>query len=148
MAAPAATARPPRRMPSLKAMAKFLGVEGREPFCFRCGVCVDADSWADARRVLERAHVIDRVFDGLDNLANLRPLCSTCHRWQPIFKAGDEAEALAWFAPPSQWTPSRSLPPDVWAALIAPAIKMSGPRQIAKPRAAAQEASGNARYTA
>lgn len=40
------------------------------------------------------------VFDGLDLVANLAPLCSWCHRGQPIFRPGDEYEARTWFALP------------------------------------------------
>lgn len=44
-----------------------------------------------------RAHIIDRVFDGLDVEWNLALLCDWCHRTQPIFKPGEETGALAWF---------------------------------------------------
>lgn len=82
---PKLTERPPRRMPSMKAIIRHHGLPGR--YCVRCS----DDGY------LERAHIIDRVFGGLDNAANLAPLCDYCHRTQPIFKPGQEGEALRWF---------------------------------------------------
>lgn len=76
--------RGPRRMPSMKRVLRHHGIEGR---CCRCGY----DGY------LERAHIIDRVFGGLDTGANLAPLCSWCHRGQPIFEPGQEDEARDWF---------------------------------------------------
>jgi hypothetical protein len=87
-------------MPSLKKIAAHLGVIGDPPHCWKCKALVPTDNWDKASRWLERAHVIDRVFDGLDNAANLRPLCPGCHRVQPIFRAGEEARALRWFNKP------------------------------------------------
>ena len=78
--------RPPRSMPTMKALLRYL--DHPEGICFKCQAEVD---------YLERAHVIDRVGDGLDNEANLRPLCVTCHRLQPAFVNGQEAEAEVWF---------------------------------------------------
>ncbi len=78
--------RGPRRMPSMKVVARRLGME--TPECVRCG----RDDV-----VLDRAHLIDRVYHGLDNAANLAPLCGWCHKVQPIFEPGDEAAALEWF---------------------------------------------------
>jgi 5-methylcytosine-specific restriction endonuclease McrA len=89
--------RPARRMPSLKQVAEHLGIADMPPHCWKCGDLADATSWSERCSGLERAHVIDRVYGGLDNAANLRPLCATCHRYQPIFKNGDEEVALAWF---------------------------------------------------
>jgi hypothetical protein len=57
----------------------------------------DIDYWEDGGGRLEKAHVIDRFAGGLDTLPNFRPLCPTCHRLQPMFVPGQEAEALAWF---------------------------------------------------
>lgn len=76
--------RPSRRMPSLATLCRFHGLEVA---CIKCGRPDD----------IERAHVIDRCFGGLDGPQNLRPLCSTCHRYQPVFDNGDEAAALEWF---------------------------------------------------
>jgi hypothetical protein len=91
--------RPPRRMPSLVRIARHHGVELRVPFCWRCHVESDDDatSWRTASSFLERAHVIDRCYGGLDDVQNLRPLCCDCHRWQPDFGPGDEPLALRWF---------------------------------------------------
>jgi hypothetical protein len=57
-----------------------------EPSCYACGW------WMG----LERAHLIDRVFGGLDLACNLVPLCHDCHREMPSFRPGEESEALAW----------------------------------------------------
>lgn len=75
--------RPERSMPTLRRLCDFHGIYG----CVRCGTSEG----------LERAHVIDRFLGGLDNLVNLRPLCSQCHRLQPSFAPGQEDEALEWF---------------------------------------------------
>lgn len=88
--------RPPRKMPSLLKIAAYHQLPD-QPACFRCEEETDAATWRTANSELQRAHIIDRVFDGLDSVANLLPLCPPCHRGQPIFKAGDEAKALAWF---------------------------------------------------
>lgn len=93
-------ARSARSMPTLLAVAKHHGVADREPFCFRCGDEPDVAAWSDANSYLERAHIIDRVFDGLDVPQNLAPLCKPCHKEQPAFRAGDEVKALAWFGLP------------------------------------------------
>lgn len=80
--------RPPRRMPELKTLLRYHGMS--EACCVRCGL-------TDA---IERAHIIDRSDDGLDNCANIAPLCRFCHAGQPIFKPEAEAAALAWFGLP------------------------------------------------
>lgn len=90
--------RPGRRMPSLASIARFNNL-GEDPYCMKCWYEPEG-KWRDANGWLERAHVIDRVFNGLDNESNLRPLCSRCHRSQPIFEVGQESEALKWFATP------------------------------------------------
>jgi hypothetical protein len=46
------------------------------------------------RADLERAHLITRVYDGLDGPQNLAPLCSLCHRFMPNFEPGQEQSAL------------------------------------------------------
>lgn len=89
--------RPKRQMPSMVKIAAHHGLSDSAPLCVRCGrVPDDCGSWRKPSG-LQRAHMIDRVFDGLDTLANLLPLCVLCHRSQPIFKAGDEDKALDWF---------------------------------------------------
>lgn len=89
--------RPPRRMPSLTSIADHRGLLGKHPHCVRCGWQPPVTSWAKASQWLERAHIIDRVVDGLDLTSNLAPLCSPCHRSQPIFWPADEGDALSWF---------------------------------------------------
>jgi 5-methylcytosine-specific restriction endonuclease McrA len=81
--------RGPRRMPSMRDIVAFHGLESA--FCVRCGRVDD----------LERAHLIDRCFAGLDGPQNLAPLCWYCHRRrQPIFVPGQEDLARAWFRLP------------------------------------------------
>ena len=96
---PGNSKRPRRRMPSMAQIARHHGFDRSTPLCIRCGrVPDDYATWGDTSGLgLQRAHIIDRVFSGLDNPSNLLPLCWRCHRQQPIFKAGDEAEALDWF---------------------------------------------------
>jgi hypothetical protein len=81
--------RGPRQMPSMKVILRHRGFQ--EARCVRCGY----------GGYLERAHIIDRFLGGLDNPANFAPLCDECHRNQPIFEPGDEAEALRWFRLPA-----------------------------------------------
>lgn len=89
--------RPSRRMPQLKAIAAHHQL-GERPHCVRCGhQHPDVTTWANANGILERAHIIDRCCDGLDHAGNLAPLCRTCHKKQPMFESGMEAEALTWF---------------------------------------------------
>lgn len=92
--------RPARRMPSLKKIAKHLGISDSFPHCFRCRATSESSTWGEwvPETGLERAHVIDRCRGGLDNAANLRPLCHQCHALQPSFGAGQEVEALRWFS--------------------------------------------------
>jgi hypothetical protein len=96
--------RPPRRMPSLLKIAQFHGL-GDEPFCVRCGWQPPVQTWREASKYLERAHIIDRVYDGLDAVQNIAPLCGPCHRYQqPIFR--DPLTALDWFGlngHPARW---------------------------------------------
>jgi len=92
------TTRPKRQYVSLPKLAQHLGVYEQHPACWRCGTEAPVDRWEDASGWLERAHVIDRWADGIDVACNLRPLCSFCHRIQPIFEPGDEGAALAWFS--------------------------------------------------
>jgi hypothetical protein len=72
-------------MPSIQAVRSHWGIT--HPECIRCG--------SETR--VEKAHIIDRCAGGLDHAGNLLPLCHVCHREQPEFVNGDEAEALAWF---------------------------------------------------
>jgi 5-methylcytosine-specific restriction endonuclease McrA len=77
--------RPPRRMPVMRRILAHH--ELSDAYCVRCGY----------EGSLERAHIIDRCYGGLDGPQNLAPLCSLCHRQQPIFQPGDETVALEWF---------------------------------------------------
>ena len=86
--------RPDRRMPSMGRIVRYHGMDHEAPRCFKCRR--EYREW----RLLDRAHVIDRFCGGLDHEANLRPLCASCHRLQPIFRPGEEEQALAWFADP------------------------------------------------
>lgn len=90
------TTRPPRRMPSLLAIARFHDL-GCKPVCVKCGRFPPVDRWQDASPHLERAHIVDRWAGGLDHPANLAPLCGGCHRYQPIFLPQDHLAALLWF---------------------------------------------------
>lgn len=76
--------RGPRRMPSMKKICEHW----RVPFgyCFRCGQPARCD----------RAHIIDRCFDGLDDVQNIVPLCYPCHSDMPPFWPGDERAAYGW----------------------------------------------------
>lgn len=98
----AVTGRPKRRMPSLAKIAAFHDM-GPTPHCYRCGTRAPENPWGSrwtgwraASWFLDRAHMIDRWADGLDNCANLYPLCPACHGSQPVFKVGDEDAARAW----------------------------------------------------
>lgn len=72
-----------------------------EPFCFRCGWLtpvpddVDDDLWVIARSWLELAHLHNHAAGGVDDPANLVPLCSLCHRAMPPSMDGSD-RAIAW----------------------------------------------------
>lgn len=93
---PKTTARPDREMPSLKAIATHHGIVEKPARCWKCGWFGIFPGWTGTSG-LERAHVIDRALDGLDIEPNLRPLCASCHKFQPSFEPGDEELALRWF---------------------------------------------------
>jgi hypothetical protein len=86
------TARGPRRMSTLKVIADYHGVE--PDVCFRCHEECSP----------HRAHVIERIYGGLDGVQNLVPLCPTCHINQPIFMVGEETRAWAWMSNNDMWT--------------------------------------------
>lgn len=50
--------------------------------------------WNASSRFLERGHLIDRCFDGLDDVQNLVPVCHRCHKLQPSCEPGDEKRAI------------------------------------------------------
>lgn len=93
------TDRPDRKMPSRKQIADhWVGrcehddIRPPGPFfgdveaCWACGWPCTPD----------RAHIIDRCFDGLDGPQNLTLLCKGCHQRYPIICPGDEDVAWAW----------------------------------------------------
>ncbi len=73
-----------------------------EPFCAACGwrgPVTDGDLravWRFASKFIDRAHLVDHMFDGRDDTANLVPLCHLCHRRMPAFRIGQRDAALAW----------------------------------------------------
>lgn len=70
--------RPSRRMPSTKAIASWHGHPDKT--CWRCG----------RHGRVERAHIVDRVFGGLDGVQNLALLCEPCHAQMPIVRPIDQ----------------------------------------------------------
>lgn len=91
-----------RKMPSAEAVAAYHETQGNLrdglwPACFGCAG--GKDSWGE----LERAHLIDRAFGGLDGPQNLVLLCWRCHREMPSFRPGDEAFAWAWVRSREHW---------------------------------------------
>ena|ERR1017187_845765 len=96
--------RPDRKLPSLWTIAEYWS--GRDVFdltlpwphcfsCFREAPCREEDSprdrWNGASRYLDRAHLVDRAFNGLDGPQNMVPLCRLCHRrMMPMFRGYDE----------------------------------------------------------
>lgn len=86
-------------MPSMQKIAAFHGL-GITPMCVRCGSQPPVATWREAQSWLQRAHIIDRIADGLDLETNLAPLCERCHQSQPMFEPGDEPQALEWFGLP------------------------------------------------
>ena len=91
--------RPKRRMPSGWTIARYWAsrseflVDLEEPECFACGVVYDwgedfheqtpRQRWTKAEHWLQRAHIVARVYHGLDGPQNLALLCELCHRYQP-----------------------------------------------------------------
>jgi len=52
--------------------------------CFTCGNLDD----------LERAHLVDRCFGGLDHCANLIIICHACHRKMPSFEGNPKDSGI------------------------------------------------------
>lgn len=75
----------------MAAICEHWGIE--HGCCYRCG--------QPAR--CEKAHLIDRFYDGLDDVQNLVPLCYPCHSEQPPFIPGEERRALIWAQTPDRW---------------------------------------------
>jgi hypothetical protein len=89
----AALARPDRHPRYERRIAVFQ----KSSEAFRRLLADAVEAWERRRwdqAVLERAHLITRVFDGLDGPQNLAPLCSLCHRVMPDFEPGEEESAL------------------------------------------------------
>lgn len=96
--------RPPRRMPSARAVAEYwhtrndlFDIDLDRPRCFRCDGRVPEWNW------LDRAHLIDRVNNGLDHAANLVMLCPSCHKRMPSFDNGEDDGALGWVLRLPMW---------------------------------------------
>jgi hypothetical protein len=53
-------------------------------------------AWRQAGRFLDRAHLVDHMFDGSDDASNLIPLCHFCHKDMPAFRVGQHDAALRW----------------------------------------------------
>jgi len=85
-----------RVMPSMANIARFHDL-GETPLCVRCGLEPSNCTWKTVGGRLQRAHIIDRVCGGSDDVSNIAPLCEWCHSNQPIFDIGDEGRALIWF---------------------------------------------------
>jgi len=71
-----------------------------EPFCFRCGWLApmpDGPSrkWSRATGWLERAHLRDHLTSDDNNMSNMVPLCTICHRGMPDFPDSRD-EAIDW----------------------------------------------------
>lgn len=98
-------------MPTLPRLAKFHGMYDGPPTCSRCRGSAPGLTWEKSGWWLERAHVIDRCYGGSDESHNLRPLCRWCHKDQPIFRPGDERQALVWFdpVPDGTWICARAI---------------------------------------
>lgn len=107
---------PKRRMPTLLAIAEHWedrpdwrdypgNIDIGEPFCAACGWRVPvpwgqdldlAAMWGWAGKWIDRAHLVDHMADGSDDVSNLVPLCHLCHRTMPMFRVGQSAAALDW----------------------------------------------------
>jgi len=74
--------RPRRKTPSVKRIAEFWECETD-----RCCKC------RGFFKGLERAHLVDRCYGGLDGVQNLALLCWECHGMMPSFKPEREDDA-------------------------------------------------------
>lgn len=97
------TIRPSRRMPTAVKVAQYWHDRGEpftvcvdEPACFGCGL--ERPAWNG----LERAHLINRGYGGLDHAGNLAMLCHRCHRLMPNFDI-DQIDAALDYAANSGW---------------------------------------------
>ncbi len=87
--------RPPRREPPAQKVAAYWAQRGGPftvhvdmPACFAC--FLEARTWSR----LQRAHLVDRARGGLDGAQNLAMLCPLCHRVMPVFRPGQEQDAI------------------------------------------------------
>jgi 5-methylcytosine-specific restriction endonuclease McrA len=62
-----------------------------EPSCYSCGCWSECEVWS-----YERAHIVDRMLDGLDIESNLVLLCRPCHKRQPIIGPDNYAHFIEW----------------------------------------------------
>lgn len=89
--------RPGRRMPSIKAIFQYWDERDFDAFPEVLGLLAEVTAFAkdeqEAKqacwgcgatdRDIDRAHLLARVYGGLDNCANLAILCRKCHEQQP-----------------------------------------------------------------
>jgi len=76
-----------RRMPTVGAIARHHGRTTDQ--CWRC----------NDRAFLVRAHLVDRVFGGSDDVSNLALLCDWCHDRMRPFREDRVADAIAYTMP-------------------------------------------------
>jgi hypothetical protein len=100
--------RPGRYLPRLWALASYwagrdtFAVSLDRPHCFGCRLRMEAsgvtpqEQWNSAGLWLHRAHLVDRIRDGLDGPQNVVPLCAACNHVMPSFGPADGADAIAW----------------------------------------------------
>jgi hypothetical protein len=74
------------------------------------------DNWNRALGWLERAHLVTRMYGGLDDPANVVPLCFTCHRIMPDFPPAEWEKAIKWVRGGGRYYPL--LLPDVTASIL------------------------------
>jgi len=110
-----------RRMPTLWQIAHHWHVDGpfemhiRQPSCFACRnvgseqvarkmtTLFPKDRWALGSCFLERAHLVNHAWGGLDAVQNIVPLCLRCHRKMPSFRCGTGRWAVAWVQGGGRW---------------------------------------------
>lgn len=84
-----------RRMPSADSVADYWQLRhpffaADTPMCFRCNV--PATAWGS----LERAHLVNHGYGGLDHAGNIAMLCAACHRIMPNFDIDEWDLAAIW----------------------------------------------------
>lgn len=72
---------------------QFLAVyEDDEPHCVGCKQ--EFPEWSS--KYLDRAHIVNRCYGGVNEPYNLTLLCRPCNRAMPKFAADQDAEAAVW----------------------------------------------------